>query len=124
MKPELRYGDYLRAIGAGRREVSFNAIMPALHRDAQGRPVAPPLGTIRLHPDEIAGLLRPYVSVRFMDQLKAVATLALYLALFQLLILRQLVEKSRAAPLADAPSITAERAERLVDEVRTARRAR
>ena len=94
MKPELRYGDYLRAIGAGRREVSFNAIMPALHRDAQGRPVAPPLGTIRLHPDEIAGLLRPYVSVRFMDQLKAVAPLALYLALFQLLILRQLVEDS------------------------------
>ncbi len=38
--------------------------------------------------------------------------------------LRQLVEQSRAATLADAPSITAERAERLVDEVRTARRAR
>jgi antitoxin (DNA-binding transcriptional repressor) of toxin-antitoxin stability system len=38
--------------------------------------------------------------------------------------LRQLVEQSRATTLADAPSITAERADRLVDEVRTARRAR
>ena len=38
--------------------------------------------------------------------------------------LRRLVEQSRAATLADAPSITAERAERVVDEVRTARRAR
>jgi hypothetical protein len=39
-------------------------------------------------------LLRPYVSVRFMDQVKAVVPLALYLALFQILILRQLVDDS------------------------------
>jgi hypothetical protein len=95
MKDALRYGDYLRAIGAGRRELSFNAVMAPVGRDAQGRPVPPPVaGPIRLHPDEIAALLRPYVSVRFMDQFKAVAPLALYLALFQVLILRQLVADS------------------------------
>ena len=95
MKNALRYGDYLRAIGAGRRELSFNAVMAPVGRDAQGRPVPPPVaGPIRLHPDEIAALLRPYVSVRFMDQFKAVAPLALYLALFQVLILRQLVADS------------------------------
>ncbi len=88
-------GDYLRAIGAGRRELSYNAVMPPVRRDAQGRPVPPPApGPIRLHPDEIAQLLRPYVSVRFMDQVKAVVPLALYLALFQVLILRQLVDDS------------------------------
>jgi antitoxin (DNA-binding transcriptional repressor) of toxin-antitoxin stability system len=38
--------------------------------------------------------------------------------------LRMLVEQARAADLADAPAITAERAERLVDEVRATRRAR
>ena len=38
--------------------------------------------------------------------------------------LRQLVEQSRAASLSDAPSITAERAERLVGEVRAGRRDR
>jgi len=95
MKNALRYGDYLRAIGAGRRELSYNAVMAPVGRDAQGRPVPPPVaGPIRLHPDEIAALLRPYVSVRFMDQFKAVAPLALYLALFQVLILRQLVADS------------------------------
>lgn len=38
--------------------------------------------------------------------------------------LRTLVEQGRAASLADAPTITAERAEQLVDDVRGARRAR
>lgn len=38
--------------------------------------------------------------------------------------LRQLVERGRTASLAEAPSITAERAERLVGEVRAGRRAR
>jgi hypothetical protein len=38
--------------------------------------------------------------------------------------LRHLVEQGRAASLADAPSITAERAERLGAEVRAGRRAR
>ena len=95
MKPSIRYGDYLQAIGAGRREISANAILPPAGRDAQGRPLPPPTtGPIRLHPDEIVRLLRPYVSVRFMDQVKAVVPLALYLALFQILILRQLIEDS------------------------------
>jgi hypothetical protein len=38
--------------------------------------------------------------------------------------LRHLIEQGRTASLANAPSITAERAERLVDEVRAARRTR
>jgi prevent-host-death family protein len=38
--------------------------------------------------------------------------------------LRQLVAQGRTASLADAPSITAERAEQLVGEVRAGRRAR
>ncbi len=95
MKRTLKYGDYLSAIGAGRRELSYNAIAPPPGRDARGQPIPPPAaGPIRLHPEEIAALLRPYVSVRFMDQVKAVVPLALYLALFQILILRQLVEDS------------------------------
>ena len=95
MKQTIRYADYLQAIGAGRRELSFNAIAPPVGRDAQGRPVPPPApGPIRLQPDEIAALLRPYVSVRFMEQVKAVVPLALYLALFQILILRQLIPDS------------------------------
>ena len=95
MKQAIRYADYLQTIGAGRRKLSFNAIAPPLRRDADGRAIPPPApGPIRLQPDEIAALLRPYVSVRFMEQFKAVVPLALYLALFQILILRQLIDDS------------------------------
>jgi hypothetical protein len=95
MKQTIRYADYLQTIGAGRRELSFNAITPPVGRDADGRAVPPPPpAPIRLHPDEIAALLRPYISVRFMEQVKAVVPLALYLALFQILILRQLIDDS------------------------------
>jgi hypothetical protein len=60
MSRSIRYGDYLQAIGAGRRELSFNAVMPPVMRDAEGRPLPSPTpGPIRLHLDEIAGLLRP-----------------------------------------------------------------
>jgi hypothetical protein len=47
-----------------------------------------------LTPREIAQLFQPYVSQRFLDQFKTVAPLAAYLVLFQLLILRQLVQDS------------------------------
>ncbi len=94
-KQSLRYADYLQTIGAGRRQLSYNAIAPAVGRDADGRAVPPPPPPpIRLQADEIAALLRPYVSVRFMEQVKAVLPLALYLALFQILILRQLIDDS------------------------------
>jgi hypothetical protein len=95
MKNATRYSDYLQAIGAGRREVSYNAIVPPVRRDAQGRALpSPAAGPIRLHPDEVVAVLRPYASVRFLDQAKAVVPLALYLALFQVLILRQIVADS------------------------------
>jgi hypothetical protein len=95
MKRVVRYHDYLRAVGAGRREISFNAVMPPLQRDAKGRPLPPPpRGPIRLQTREVAQLLRPYASVRFMEQFKAVVPLALYLGLFQVLILRQIVDDS------------------------------
>ncbi|MCU0836717.1 MAG: DUF1538 domain-containing protein [Chromatiaceae bacterium] len=95
MTQSVRYRDYLQTIGAGRRELSFNALLPPLERDAQGRPLPPPAAApIKLRAEEAVALLRPYGSVRFKDQVKAVVPLALYLALFQILILRQLVEDS------------------------------
>lgn len=95
MKQSIRYADYPQTIGAGRRELSVNAIALPVGRDAQGRPIPPPPPQpIRLQPDEIAALLRPYVSVSFLEQVKAVVPLALYLALFQILILRQLIDDS------------------------------
>ncbi len=83
-----RFGDYQRALTAGRNELSLNAFNPELQRDAEGKliPCAPPC--VKLNAAEMFRLVRPYVSVRFMDQVRAVVPLALYLALFQILFLR------------------------------------
>jgi hypothetical protein len=84
----------LRAIGAGRRELSLNDAMPPITRDADGRVVVVPLPRLRLDRNEVAALLRPFLAVRLKDQLRAVIPLAVYLALFQIVILRQLLEES------------------------------
>ena len=88
------YGDYLRLLTAGRNEVSLNAFNPELEWDAEGKLIPCPPRPIKLNTIEALRLLQPYVSVRFMDQVKAVVPLALYLALFQILFLRHMVEDS------------------------------
>ncbi|MEN8167060.1 MAG: DUF1538 domain-containing protein [Pseudomonadota bacterium] len=89
-----RFGDYRRVLTAGRNELSFNAFNPELKWDAEGNLIPCPPPRVKLNAAETLRLLQPYVSVRFMEQVKAVVPLALYLALFQILFLRQMVEDS------------------------------
>lgn len=94
MIKQRRYSDYQRIIGNGSEEISFNSLFPDPVRDEQGRIVKTrPLATT-MSSREAVQILRPFVSSRFMEQFKAVVPLAVYLVLFQLLILRQLVEDS------------------------------
>jgi hypothetical protein len=90
--PRYRYADYARASGAGVLHVSYNSLAPRIEYTADGRPLPYQPPALRLRPREVAQVLQPYVSVRFMDQVRAVVPLAIYLALFQILILRQLVQ--------------------------------
>jgi hypothetical protein len=94
MSDHFRFGDYQYELGYGHDELSFNALTPKLERDSQGRLIAHQATPIKLMPGEVFKLLRPYVSVRFMEQVKSVIPLALYLSLFQILILRQLIQDS------------------------------
>ncbi|MGE6243750.1 DUF1538 domain-containing protein [Ectopseudomonas guguanensis] len=94
MKESIRYADYLHAIGAGRREIPMRELVSAPTRDADGNWQAAPRQAARLRGDEMVAVLKPYINVRLAEQLRAVVPLALYLALFQILILRQLVEDS------------------------------
>ncbi|HSC83381.1 MAG TPA: DUF1538 family protein, partial [Pseudomonas sp.] len=94
MKESIRYADYLREIGAGRREIAMRELVSAPVRDADGRWHAEPLQATSLRGDEIVAVLKPYINIRLMEQLRAVVPLAVYLALFQIIILRQLVEDS------------------------------
>ena len=89
-----RFGDFQRVLTAGRNDLSFNHFNPELERDADGNLIPCPPRRIKLNSAEVLRLLQPYVSVRFMEQVKAVVPLALYLALFQILFLQQMVEDS------------------------------
>ncbi|MEN8107425.1 MAG: DUF1538 domain-containing protein [Pseudomonadota bacterium] len=89
-----RFGDFQRELTAGSNELSLNAFNPELKWDAQGNVIPVPPPRIKLNATEVVRLLQPYISVRFMEQIRAVVPLALYLALFQILFLRQMVEDS------------------------------
>ncbi len=92
MNEPIRYADYLHLIGAGRREIPLRELVSAPVKGADGRWQAVPHKAASLRWGEVAAILKPYITVRLMEQLRAVVPLALYLALFQIIILRQLVE--------------------------------
>ncbi len=80
----LRYGEFLSAVRVKQRRVSYKDV----HADAGRRPRTGSLRLIDVH-----RLLTPYVSVRFLDQLRAVVPLAVFLALFQIVALRADVQQ-------------------------------
>jgi hypothetical protein len=75
----LRYGVYLGTIQRNRRQISYSLALDT-ERVLMRRP--------RLRAIDIHRLLTPYVSVRFIDQVRAVVPLALMLVGFQALALR------------------------------------
>ena len=95
MTEKFKFSELQQAWGlGGTLEVSFNDVFPKPDLDADGKPVPVPIEKLKLDREEKLSLLRPYASVRLKDQLRAVVPLAVYLALFQILVLRQLVENS------------------------------
>lgn len=92
MTRAFRYGDFSRELSARHKSLSYNDLIPAREVDGAGRPIpcAPP--RIRLRPVDVFRILKPYVSVRTAEQLRAVVPLAVGLALFQLLVLREQIQ--------------------------------
>lgn len=86
MAQEIRFGDFVREISIRQNKISYNDLTPKGSVSNQTR--------IRVRGLDVYRLLKPYVSVRFIEQLKAVVPLAIYLVLFQLLILRQNIDDS------------------------------
>jgi hypothetical protein len=78
---QLRYGDFVRESSLHYTEISYNKLAP---KDGSKPP-----SKIKLSGIDIYRLISPYVSVRFMEQVSALLPLALYLVLFQILMLRQ-----------------------------------
>jgi hypothetical protein len=96
MADEYRFGDYQRASRSKHDVIRFNDIdtVPKLQKDAEGNVIPYESPRIRLTATETVRLLNPYISVRFMEQVKAVVPLGIYLALFQLLFLQQVMKDS------------------------------
>ncbi len=92
--PQIPASKFLSAHRAVKSEISANLLTITPEFDADGNPIPVEHAPIQLTVIEGLRLIQPYFSTRFMDQLKAVVPLALYLALFQMLILRQVVEDS------------------------------
>ena len=91
MSKTIRFGAYLREINIKQRPVSYALLSPQLSPDARG---AYQPARLQLRGIDVYRLLQPYLSIRLRDQIKAVLPLAGYLALFQLLILKQDVTDS------------------------------
>ena len=95
MTERYRFRDVQQAWGTGGiLEVNLNDLYPEPEVDADGNLIPTAIERPRLDSREKFRLLEPYISARLRDQLKAVIPLAAYLALFQILVLRQLVDDS------------------------------
>ena len=94
MDRKYRFGDYQREVRTTREALSFNRLAPKLLFDSEGRVTAREIPKYDLTAGEALRLVQPYVSVRLVEQVKAVVPLGLYLALFQILFLQHMVADS------------------------------
>ncbi|MEN9759122.1 MAG: hypothetical protein RL676_271, partial [Pseudomonadota bacterium] len=94
MPRSIRFGDYVQAITVDSDEIAYSKLMSRPLFDQQGNEVPQKPEKLRLGGMDVYKLLQPYLSVRFMEQAKAVVPLAAYLALFQLLVLNQSIQDS------------------------------
>lgn len=95
----IKFGDFERESTLHERLVSFNALTPKVKLDQAGNELpyrAPP---IRPRLVDIGRLLGPYVGVRAADQIRAVLPLVAYLVLFQIVVLRQMVQEPGAVTI-------------------------
>ena len=88
MPNEIRFGAFVREVNARHRYLSYNHVTPRLEYDDMGNPVPYRAPAFKLRPETVFRLIRPYVQVRLVDQMRAVIPLALYLVLFQIIVLR------------------------------------
>lgn len=88
---KLRYSQYLNAIGRHHRQISYNEVVN-MER-------AMPTAAARLRLVDLHRLVTPYVSVRFIDQVRAVLPLALMLVGFQALALRSSPDEAEVMAL-------------------------
>ena len=81
---KIRYGKLMRHMSLAQNTISYNELAK---EQQKFRDKSPDKNCVSLRGIDIYRLLAPYISHRFYEQIKAVVPLALYLILFQILIL-------------------------------------
>ncbi len=94
MASQIRFGDYLSKVSVQHNTLNYNQLTPTPERDSEGKLIPIQPKKLTFTPVDIYRLLKPYISVRVMEQVQAVVPLGLYLALFQILMLRENVQDS------------------------------
>ena len=88
MPKKLRFGAFLREVNSRHRYLSYNHVTPKPAYDDKGELIPYQAPAYKLRLGVALRLIRPYVQVRLTDQMRAVIPLALYLVLFQIIVLR------------------------------------
>ena len=92
MSKEISFSNFTRELNVNLDTLSYNELTPSIEYDEEGKEIASRRDSIKVGFGEVYRLLEPYLSVRLIEQVRAVLPLAAYLALFQLFILRVNVE--------------------------------
>jgi len=81
---QIRFGSYIREITVRQKLISYNDLAPEIQQDEHGIDIPYKPAKLKLRNIDIYRLVKPYISIRLYEQIKAVLPLALYLILFQL----------------------------------------
>ena len=87
-RKSIRFGDYIQAMSIDSQKIPYQELMPEPLFDRHGNEHPQPVPKMKLGGGDILKILQPYLSTRFIDQARAVVPLAIYLALFQYLVLQ------------------------------------
>ena len=91
MARNIRFGEYLQKVTVDTASIGYEKLVPKPQLDAQGQEIPRKIDKLQMSGGDIVNLLQPYLSVRFMEQARAVIPLAVFLALFQWLVLQRSV---------------------------------
>lgn len=87
MSIKHQYSDFIREISINHTQISYDQLAPKIPVNNKGEKLPVEVSKLQLRSMDIYRLLKPYISIRFFDQLRAVAPLAVYMALFQFFVL-------------------------------------
>ncbi len=94
MSKIIRFGAFVREITVRQQQVSYNELTPKIEKNEQGDEIPHQASKLQVRSIDVYRILKPYINTRLKEQIKAVVPLAVYLVLFQIIILRQGVADS------------------------------